>query len=119
MKMTSTFPEISLKINPWRSNEVFFEKLLTAMRARASRFANVIELDPPQQITDGMLYCMRKAFIPRSGHVGVTGADFPKLKKVVWWTKERVWSDEEICQEALARLCFDKPDLEVDRRRFV
>jgi hypothetical protein len=114
MEITSTYPEISLKIDPEYPDEVIFRVLLTAMRARASRFENVIELDPPQRVADDMLYTVRERETDPDEHVGVTGADFPKLKKLVWNGGEDLWDYTRKERVAAARFCFDKPDLEVE-----
>jgi hypothetical protein len=109
MRMTSTddYPE-----------GITFPTVLTAMRAGASRFKNVIELDPLQSVADDMIYAMHEGELDYGDHVGVTGADFPKLEKLFWdggWDVEHYTKCYRV---AAARFCFDKPDMEVEIRNY-
>ena len=113
--MTSTYTELGVLIGFPTHNEATFETLLTAMRARSSRFENVIEFEPPQLVAEDIPRYNNKLrrLKHRGSHVGMTGAEFPKLERLVGvrgfftrgYTKE--W------RLATARLCFDKPELEV------
>jgi hypothetical protein len=54
MDLTSTYPLVDWDDDS-DDGEITFMRLLTAMRARASRFENVIELDLPQRVANDML----------------------------------------------------------------
>ncbi|OSS43785.1 hypothetical protein B5807_11627 [Epicoccum nigrum] len=97
---------------------ITFPTVLTAMRAGASRFENVIELDPLQSVADDMIYAMHEGELDYGDHVGVTGADFLKLEKLFW---DGGWDVEyytKCYRVAAARFCFDKPDMEVEIRNY-
>lgn len=106
-------------IKPWSSHEALFRDLLTAMRARASRFENVIELHVPQRMDGcGIYFLYRRAMEGhRREHVGATSAHFPKLNKIVWWVRYAMKSESRERTEAILRVCVDKSDLEVEFRR--
>jgi hypothetical protein len=59
---------------------------------------------------------VRKREIASDNHVGVTGADFPKLEKLVWDSREDTYvlKCTKKTRERIARFFFDKPDLEVE-----
>jgi hypothetical protein len=61
-----------------------------------------------------MLCTVREREIDPDDHVGVTGADFTKLEKLVWDGAEDVWHYKRKERVAAARFCFDKPELEVE-----
>ena len=119
IEMTSTFPEISLKIKPWSSHEALFRDLLTGMRARASRFENVIELHVPRRMEGCTIYSVYRRAMEghRREHVGATSAHFPKLKKIVCWVRHAMKSESREKTEVILRVWVDKPDLLVEFRR--
>jgi hypothetical protein len=119
VELWSKYSELSSLIDPEYPDDIYFTELLALMRARASRFSNVIELEPPEIVVDDMLFTVREEIITPWGHVGVTGAYFPKLTKLVWWGGREVNWETRRTREAAAKYCFDKPDLEVECLNYV
>ena len=89
-----------------------FERVLRAMRARASRFHQVRELVISDDMLDKAFWVAKHKLLHNADHVGITRDDFPNLEVIVWPNGEDS-SNSKDKREAAVRYCFDKPYLQL------
>jgi hypothetical protein len=85
-----------------------FERVLRAMRARASHFHQARELVIAKDMLEKAFWVAENDLLDDEDHVGTTRDDFPNLEVIVWPNGgENSESKDE--REAAVRYCFDKP----------